>query len=355
MNNFDRKIMKATFSAQDRLEIYDNFRQYMLDGATAKKAYEKMIISATRRGKKPNDGVAMILTECMDKLNNGDSLADSLSEWFPAQERSVIESCDTVGRAADGFAEAIKIADAIYRIKKPVRSAVTVSLVMFFNFFVVLGVMCSLIIPIIEQSTPVERWNVAQKGVYFFYYATVNYWYVIIAILIGFIYLISYSLSRWTGEARVYFDKFPPYSIYKMMQGTTFLSNVDAMLSSGMALQDVLFRISKQSESAWLSERVDAVLGGLSNGEKNLGTALDSSGYEFPSEKAIIKLQSLYETSNSEGSLSRFTRRWLEDSIENIDAAAKTIQIVSLFANAISVIGLVAIMYPLIQQMFSFQ
>lgn len=354
MSSLNRRIMKATFSARDRIEIYDNFRQYMLDGATAKVAYERMIISATRRGKKPNDAVALILSECMEKLNNGDNLADSLSEWFPAQERSVIESCDTAGRAEDGFAEAIKIADAIYRIKKPVRSAVVVFVIMFLSFFAILTVMCSLIIPIVLQSIPLERWNLAQQAVYFFYYTTVNYWYVIVAIMITLIYLLVYSLPRWTGEVRVFFDKFPPYSVYKMMHGTTFLTNVDAMLSAGMPLQDVLLRVSKQSESAWLSERVDAVLGGLSNGEKNLGTALDSAGYDFPNEKTIIKLQSLYETSNSEGSLTRFTKRWLDDSIEKIDASAKTIQLFSLLANAISVVGLVAIMYPLIEQMFTF-
>ena len=354
MNNFNRKLMRLTFGAQDRIDIYDNFRQYLLDGATAKIAYEKMIYSATRRGKKPNDSIALILTECSVRLDNGDSLADSLSDWFPAQERSVIESCDVAGRTADGFKQAMKIADTLFKIKKPVKSAAIVSVFMFINFFVVLSVMCSLIIPLIIQSIPLERWNLAQKAVYYFYYSVVNYYYFIIAIMIVFIYLLVYSLPRWTGEFRILFDGLPPYNIYRMMQGTTFLTNVDAMLSSGMPLQDVLFRISSNSESQWLSERVDAVLGGLSNGEKNLGTALDSSGYEFPSEKAIIKLQSLFETSNSEGSLSRFTERWLDDSIYKIEASAKTLQVLSMLANAVSVVGLVAIMYPLIQQMFNF-
>ncbi|MEB5974849.1 hypothetical protein MXF20_22510 [Pantoea dispersa] len=83
MNRLARAIYQATFSAQDRIEIYDDFRQYLLDGRGAKESYQKLIDNYSRRGKKPGDAVAQILTECAENLGAGFGLADSLREWIP--------------------------------------------------------------------------------------------------------------------------------------------------------------------------------------------------------------------------------------------------------------------------------
>lgn len=353
MNGLNRKLIKWTFNANDRMDIYDNFRQFLLDGAEVKKVYEKLILNYTRRGKKPNDAIALVLTECSEHLRNGKSLAESLSEWIPEQEKSVIEACDIAGNSADGFKEAIKIASAKERIGKSIRGTLFIMGFMFFNFFGILAMICCLMVPVILDSIPLERWNLAQKSIYYFYVFISEYSYIAIVILIGFIYLVGYSMPRWTGELRFAFDKFPPYSFYRSMQGTTFLTNIDAMLSSGMQLKDALKRIGDNSNSAWLKERIDAALGGLASGEKNLGTALDSSGYEFPSEKAIIKMQNLFETSNSEGSLTNFSDRLLESTIDRMEKAGKTIQVLSMFANALGIIVVCFVMYGLIQQMFN--
>ena len=62
MNRFTRALYQATFSAQDRIEIYDDFRQYLLDGRSAKETYQKLIDYYSLRGKKRRDAVPQILT-----------------------------------------------------------------------------------------------------------------------------------------------------------------------------------------------------------------------------------------------------------------------------------------------------
>ncbi|KAB1469225.1 hypothetical protein FZI27_20090 [Cronobacter sakazakii] len=354
MNEINRKIIKLTFNAADRMDIYDNFRQYILDGATAKQAYARMIEGYTRRGKKPNDALAMILKECAATLDSGVRLSESLSGWFPESEISCIEACDVAGRSADGFKEAEKISDAVARISKAMRGTIMVSSFMALNAFAILYVICSFLVPVLLQYVPLERWNVAQSFIYYFYYFLTDYSFIVIIIMIASIYLFFKSLPRWTGETRFLFDKFAPYSLYRSMQGAIFLINVEAMLSAGLSLKVVLNKIKTASNSDWLKEKIDGALGGLSNGETNLGTALDSSGYEFPSEKAIIKLQNLFETSNSEGSLGRFSERWLNDTVEGIEKGGKTIQLFCMFLSGASVIAITLIMYPLVQQMFNF-
>ncbi|EOX7343107.1 TPA: hypothetical protein F6U33_25465 [Citrobacter freundii] len=353
MSEIGRKLSQLTFNAADRRDIYENFRQFMLDGATAKKAYQCMIDGYTRRGKKPNDATAVILRECAETLNSGKSLAHSLKDWFPESERSVIAACDIAGRSADGFKEAAKIASAEFRLVKAIRSTSMISLFMMFNAFAILYIVCSFLVPIVMQYVPLERWNAIQTTIYYFYSFLSSYGIIVIAIMIFGVYLFFRSLTRWTGNLRFHFDKFGGYSLYRSMQGAIFLTNVDAMLSSGMSLKTVLLKLKETSDSAWLKERIDGALGGLSNGETNLGTALDSSGYDFPSEKAIIKLQNLFETSSSDGALGTFSERWLNETVEDIEKKGQRIQVICMFLSGFSVVGTTLSMVPLVQQMFN--
>ncbi|EGY29563.1 PilR type IV pilus biosynthesis protein, partial [Candidatus Regiella insecticola 5.15] len=89
MNKFQRWLCKLTLNSDDREAIYDNFRHYLLDGQSLEKTFDKMIVNYTRRGKKPNNEIAQILTDCAAHLKEGHSLGEALKSWFPEQELSV--------------------------------------------------------------------------------------------------------------------------------------------------------------------------------------------------------------------------------------------------------------------------
>lgn len=76
-------------------------------------------------------------------------------------------------------------------------------------------------------------------------------------------------------------------------------------------------------ESPWLLERLEATLNAIEDGEENLGTALDVTGYEFPGDAAIIKMKSLFESSNKEGSLKRFAGKWLDKTIAAVETSGR--------------------------------
>lgn len=119
MNKFQRWLCQLTLNSNDREDIYDNFRQYLLDGQSLEKTFDKMIVNYTRRGKKPNNEIAQILKEYAARLKEGHSLGGSLKEWFPEQKLSVIDACNIAGRPWDGFQKTMKIAKSTDRLKKP--------------------------------------------------------------------------------------------------------------------------------------------------------------------------------------------------------------------------------------------
>ncbi|EAT8819514.1 conjugal transfer protein, partial [Salmonella enterica] len=217
MNNFERYVYQRTFSAADRIELYDDFRQYLLDGLSAQDTFAKLIDNYTRRGENPGNPIGQILKECSDNLKAGFSLSESLREWIPDQELSIIESCDIAGRVADGFLNAMFIAEGTEKILRSIKSSLMIMTYMFFLSFGVVAMFCVLLVPTLKQNVPLEKWNALQLCVWYFYVLVTEYWYVIIAVIVVVSFAAYKSLSRWTGDIRFYFDRIPPYSIYKRL------------------------------------------------------------------------------------------------------------------------------------------
>lgn len=354
MNKVNRFITKLTFNANDRYDLYDNFSQYLVDGIEVDVAYLRMIESYTRRGKKPNHPIAEILRECYSHLATGSTLAESLAEWIPDSERSVIEASDAVNKASEGFQRAMKMAQDLQRSKSAITGAGGIFLFMFLNFFGLLAMICSMLIPKTIEITPLYMWSIPQKAIYYFYVFVSEYWYVAVTVAAMVIYGVWYSLPRWTGNSRYHADKYLPYSLYRTLNGATFISNIDAMLSSGISLRDALVKMRDSSRDEWLKERIEGALIGLATGEGNLGAALDVSGYDFPSEDAIIKLRSLFDTSNKSGSLTSFSARWQEATISRIEKVGKAIQVMGMLGCAFGIIIVCVILSPLVTAMFNF-
>jgi len=354
VNKLARIIYQATFSAQDRIEIYDDFRQYLLDGRSAKETYQKLIDNYSRRGKNPGDAVAQILTECAENLGSGFGLGDSLREWIPDQELSIIESCDLAGRPEDGFINAIDIASGSGRISSTVRATVSVTGYLTLLSVTVIVLFCMMLVPVIIQAVPLSQWNGMQTAVYYFYLLLSDWWWVLLLLFGGVIALVVWSLPRLTGRLRFFLDRFPPWSIYRRIHGAAFIMNVNAMDAAGIPMERAIASMKESTRSAWLYERLDALEHAISSGEENLGQALDATEYEFPDERAIVKLQSLFETKNSEGSLKRFADTWLENTVRSVERTGDRMRIVSLLLCGVLVILLMLIMFSLIQKAFFF-
>jgi len=354
VNKLARIIYQATFSAQDRIEIYDDFRQYLLDGRSAKETYQKLIDNYSRRGKNPGDAVAQILTECAENLGSGFGLGDSLREWIPDQELSIIESCDLAGRPEDGFINAIDIASGSGRISSTVRATVSVTGYLTLLSVTVIVLFCMMLVPVIIQAVPLSQWNGMQTAVYYFYLLLSDWWWVLLLLFGGVIALVVWSLPRLTGRLRFFLDRFPPWSIYRRIHGAAFIMNVNAMDAAGIPMERAIASMKESTRSAWLYERLDALELAISSGEENLGQALDATGYEFPDERAIVKLQSLFETRNSEGSLKRFADTWLENTVRSVERTGDRMRIVSLLLCGVLVASLMLIMFSLIQKAFFF-
>ena len=111
------------------------------------------------------------------------------------------------------------------------------------------------VVPAFEMVLPREQWTGtgASMAVLSDF---VNMYLVPSLIAFSFVVLgIVISLPRWTGRTRVFFDKIPPYSIYRLSSGAGFLLAVASMVKAGIPIPETL-RILQRSAKPWYKERI---------------------------------------------------------------------------------------------------
>jgi type II secretory pathway component PulF len=135
------------------------------------------------------------------------------------------------------------------------------------------------------------------------------------------------QLSTFLQKARIRLESIPPWSIYKVLQGSIFLLNMSVMLRAGISQLNAL-TILKRSAAPWLRERIDAIHYGVSSG-KDFGTALRLAGHQFPDAMAIHFLQVLATRKGFAKSMERFANRWLEQMLKRVEAISGALVTVS--------------------------
>ncbi|ERO94587.1 type II secretion system F family protein [Enterobacter sp. MGH 8] len=266
--------------------------------------------------------------DCIDALreNSGEkTLERTLTRWLPAAEASVISA----GIRSESLPRSLRYACALTHAGKRIRAAVWQMAIYPIGFAIMLSssiyVLNAELLPTLTEISPPENWTGALGflygiSVYFSEYGVITG----IAATALIIWTV-WSLPRWHRPDRLrrIFDGLMPWSVYKDIQGATFLLNIGALLQSGVRTKDAL-EILLETASPWLAVRIDAITEHVREG-KHFGLALKDCGYDFPSQEAANFL-SLLQGDGDDEIIINYGQRWLEQTLERVAKRAVVIR-----------------------------
>ena len=140
------------------------------------------------------------------------------------------------------------------------------------------------------------------------------------------------TIGIWTGPIRAVVDNIPPWSLYKVFIGITWLLALSALVKGGVPVSTALSSLRRDS-NAYLKERIDKTLAFIKNGD-NLGQALMKTGLNFPDKEIIADLKIYSELDNFEEALEKLADDWLEESAYMIEQKASLLNMAALLAVA---------------------
>lgn len=279
----------------------------------------------------PRNVVAKVARECVIGLGSGHSFSEAIFPWIGYDEYSLLKA----GEEAGNLVECLEKATMLLEAKKDVVGAILgctlyPSVLMALGCFLLYKVAHE-IVPKMARGTNQAEWDtpavllkaladlVTQQGP--------------ILLVVGIVSIVGIvaTLPYLRGNIRYYLDKLPPWSIYRMFYGSTFLLNVAVLMSAEVQLNDVLEGLAKRA-NPWLRERINATRHGIRIGS-NLGTALNDAGYDFPDRHAIQFLQVIEGQQGTEANLERFGQDWLKQSVANLKKASGFLIAAAIAAN----------------------
>lgn len=316
-------LVRKSFSGPYRVQFYDALRFLIENRQKLKPALEKMRDAWTNFGQHWHP-YAEITDDCIDALreNSGEkTLERTLARWLPAAEASVISA----GIRSESLPHALRYASELTSAGKRIRQSVWQMAIYPVGLIILmvstLYVLNAELMPTLQEISPPETWTGALGFLYAVSVFFSDYGLLTGALLGALTGWIIWSVPRWHRPDRLrrIFDSLMPWSVYKDIQGATFLLNVGALLQSGVKTKEAL-EILQETASPWLAVRIDAITEHVREG-KHFGLALRDCGYDFPSREAANFL-SLLQGDGDDELISNYGQRWLDQTLERVSKRA---------------------------------
>lgn len=302
-------------SQRQRFRVYRKLEGMLRMNEALSRALDRLYLNASEMGKHPRRPAAIALKEWFLKDRAGITLSESMEGWIPSGELYMIRA----GEESGTLAKALAAIQSVGEKARQMREAVTYA-VAYPAFMVVLVsfVLYMFGVQLIENMRKAAPKNVlaAMGDVAVMSDFVKNYG---IAVLIGLgiaILIITVTLPHWRDPIRAKLDLVPPWSWYRILQGSGFLLGLSALLGAQVPLKRSL-EILEEEGNPWIRQRIESARQEVLRGH-NLGEALRLGRYNFPDPMVAVDLEILSERADVGSVIEQVTEEWIRDQIDDL-------------------------------------
>ena len=317
------------FSNKTRLKLYRKIASLMKNRFSLMDALEMLHDGASNGGKNPGEPLAIAIAAWGRALNNGMTFSDALKGWAPDRERLMLSVGD-VSDLESALLNLIKVTEGSTKMIRPIIGAISYPAFLMMMAILIIYAIGVYMVPPMIDAAPTVIWRGMARDLVDLSAWIKDNWLIAFSSLPIIMIIIYATIGIWTGPIRVFFDKLPPWSLYKVFTGISWLLALSALVKGGTPVSTAL-RALRRDASKYLKERIDRTLIYVNNGD-NLGQALAKTKLDFPDEEIIADLKIYSELDNFEEALDNLANEWLEESVYMIEQRASVLNMVALLA-----------------------
>ncbi len=332
-------LLQMYFGQNDRKKVYKRLASQIGYNVNLVLCFELLQEQAEKRKRQ---FLVDMYAYIIEHIKSGQDFHLSLKDYIPADEYMLIQAGDKGGTLADGFLLARKIIEAKQNILSSVRSAIAYPLFLGLMLIVLMLAVTFLVMPNFALISDPTTWTGSAYALYLVSDIIASpigaLAGIILVLLIAFI---SYSFANLTGQIRKKLDKYPPYSVYRLTVGATWLFTVASLMKSGKIVNDILEEMIKSdTNSHYLKERMEAIIDNFGSGTK-FGEALVLADTDFPDAELVYDLKIYSTLPDFNDTLYRLAEDWLTESIDKIKEDSKILNNICISFIAIILLNIV--------------
>ena len=284
--------------------------------------------------------LSVAIEEWVRGMNNGRKLSEVILPWVSAEEGMLILAGEQSGTLDEALDSVVKVTRAGSAIRGAVVSGLAYPLFLLMLAFGALYFFGFRIIPAFQKAAAPEAWTglartmIQAAGI-------IQHWLLwMVAGVLLLVIAFFLALPRWNGVPRVILDRHVPFSIYRVMQGSSWLIALAALVQAGMRIETAIDQLGRNA-SAWCRVRCNSALKGLRAG-RDLGESLARSGYEFPDREIISDIRLYATKSGFDVALRTIGDEWITESVERVKGLMQLVFTASLLLAGLVVMFIAA-------------
>jgi type II secretory pathway component PulF len=319
LDDLERWLTKFQFrtSRKHRFRVYRKLEGMLKGNEALSRALDRLYLNASEMGKHPRRPAAVALREWFLKDRAGVSLAEAMEGWVPTGELYMIRAGEESGTMAKALGSIQAVGEKARQMKEAVAYAVGYPAFMVLLVSFVLYMFGVNLIQNMRKSAPAnvmaKMGDVAALSDFI-----TDYGLYVLAGLFLLILLITTTLPYWRGTLRAKFDMYPPWSWYRVLQGSGFLLGLSSLLGAQVPLKRSL-EILEEQGNPWIRERINAARNEVLRG-RNLGEALRIGKFNFPDPMVAVDLEILSERADVGTVIEQVTEEWIREQIDGMRA-----------------------------------
>lgn len=275
------------FSWRFRKQFYEVASAQLDNGRPLTDVLKDFSERAQRRGRK---ALAEHVYQVYRLVRDGKTLVEAMGKDLSDLERSVLDTGERAGDLSASMSMILDVRERTGRLRQKMQSSFFSPAVYMVTLYITLFMIGDYVVPQFANAVPVSRWTDWAYVMYLMGEVATS-WVapVTLIVLVSLAGWVTWLLPRWTGDNRVFFDKYIiPFTLYREISGYTWISSFVALMRAGVPDVDAL-ETQIKTANPWLASRLRPIQAALRDG-LDLGAALRRSGYEFPSQDMIDEI-----------------------------------------------------------------
>ena len=248
-----------------RLKIYRKLISLLRNRFSLMDALDRIRGIITNDGKNPDEPLALAILYWSRSLQNGNPFSVALEGWAPASERLMLSVGD-VSHLEGALENLIKVTEGTTKMKQPLVSAISYPMFLSMMTVLIIYAIGVYMVPPMMSAAPNTRWTGSARDLVQLSVWIQKNWLLAFSFLPTVFLLIYFTLGRWKGRTRSWFDNVPPWSLYRIFVGVTWMLAMAALVRAGTPVSQAL-RSLRHDASPYLLYRIDSALVFINNGD----------------------------------------------------------------------------------------
>ena len=345
MNQIEYILAKMSFSGRTKTRIIRQLQRMLDAGIPLMTTLDMLYTLYSQNGRKPREPLALMVSEWRKKLNAGKGLAGAMHGWVTLAEELIIEAGEQSNKLSKAMGDAVEADAASRDIRKAIINSLIYPVILLLVLVGMLWGFSTEIVPTFETILPAEEWTGNARRMYNVS-EFVTTWMPLVGMLtIGAITAAILSLPVLTGPIRPYLEYLPPWSVYKITQGASYMISLRAFIAAGTSVPNAL-RTMLRIGNPYFRERVTAIITRVNMG-RNIGEAQMEAGFNFPDDSISGEVSIYSGLDHFDESLDVLAKEWINGARDRAQAVGKVLNNVMLFAVAGTVAMVATAMFEL--------